>query len=95
MALLSPAPRMHHWRSAGGAEVDLLLERDGCFFPIEIKGRTKVSRADARGITAFRAAYPKLEVAPGLVISLGERVEWLSDNDASLPWDLGAVTPSR
>jgi hypothetical protein len=89
MALLSPAPRLHHWRSAGGAEVDLLLERDGRFFPIEIKGRTKVSRTDTRGIRAFREAYPDLKVAPGLVIALCDRVEKLSEEDFALPWDLG------
>lgn len=90
MALLSPSPRIHHWRSAGGAEVDLLLERDGRFFPIEIKGKTNVTRADARGITAFREAYPKLKVAPGLVIALCDRVEKLTDREVSMPWDLGA-----
>lgn len=90
MALMSPAPRMHHWRSAGGAEVDILLERDGRFFPIEIKGKTKVSRSDARGIAAFRETYPSLKVAPGIVISLCERMERLSREDVSIPWDLGA-----
>ena len=58
MAMLSPAPRLHHWRSQGGAEVDLLLERDGRLHPIEIKAKTQVSRSDARGIGAFRQAYP-------------------------------------
>ena len=89
MTLLSPPPRLHHWRSAGGAEVDLLLERDGRMFPIEIKGKTQVSRADTRGITAFREAYPHLRVAPGLVISLCDQVQQLNDQDLSLPWDLG------
>ena len=89
MALMSPPPRLHHWRSAGGAEVDLLLERDGRMFPIEIKGRTKVSGTDTRGITAFRGAYPHLKVAPGLVISLCDQVERLNAQDLSLPWDLG------
>lgn len=89
MALMSPMPRLHHWRSAGGAELDLLLERDGRFFPIEIKGKTKVSGADTRGIRAFRAAYPDLPVAPGLVIALCEKVERLNAVDVSMPWDLG------
>lgn len=88
-ATLSLAPRFHHWRSAGGAEVDLLLERDGRFFPIEIKAKTRVSRADARGIRAFREAYPHLSIAPGLVIAPCERMERLSEQDWSLPWDLG------
>jgi predicted AAA+ superfamily ATPase len=91
MALMSPAPRLHHWRTAGGAEVDLILERDGRFFPIEIKGKSKVTSADARGIKAFRETYPALNVAPGLVISLCERVERVSADDVSLPWDLGGL----
>lgn len=94
MATLSPAPRMHHWRSAGGAEVDLLLERDGRFFPIEIKAKSKVSRADTRGIKAFREAYPVLKVAPGLVIAPCERMERISDLDYAMPWDLGGPVES-
>lgn len=90
IAMLSPAPRLHHWRSAGGAEVDLLLERDGRFFPIEIKSKTRIARADARGIKAFRESYPALSVAPGLVIAPCERMERISDSDYAIPWDLGA-----
>lgn len=89
IATISPAPRLHHWRSAGGAEVDLLLERDGCFFPIEIKAKTRVSRADTRGIKAFRETYPGLKVAPGLVIAPCERMERISEQDFAIPWDLG------
>lgn len=89
MSLLAPAPHLYHWRSAGGAEVDFLLERDNQFFPIEVKGKTRVSRSDARGILAFRAAYPKLKVAPGLVIAPCERLERLSEDAVALPWDLG------
>lgn len=40
-ALLSPKPQIYHWRSAGGAEVDLLLERDGKYFPIEVKVKSQ------------------------------------------------------
>ncbi|WP_005036644.1 ATP-binding protein [Holophaga foetida] len=93
MAMLSPAPRLHHWRSAGGAEVDLILERDGRFYPIEIKAKRRVSRADARGIKAFRDAYPDLKVAPGLVIAPCERMERISDLDYAMPWDLGKAMP--
>lgn len=89
MSLLSPAPRLYHWRSAGGAEVDFLLERDNRFFPIEVKAKTRVSRSDARGIRAFREAYPNLNVAPGLVIAPCERLERISEDAVALPWDLG------
>ncbi len=84
---LATPPNMYHWRSHSGAEIDLLLERDGMFYPIEIKLAARPSRQDTRGIQAFRASYPKLKTAPGLVITPVERMERLSDAEYALPWD--------
>ena len=86
-ATLPTPPNIYHWRSHSGAEVDLLLERDGTFYPMEIKLSTRPSRQDTRGITSFRARYPQLNIAPGLVIAPVERVEQLSENDYCIPWD--------
>ncbi len=91
-SLLSPRPIVHHWRSKGGAEVDLLLERDGTFFPIEVKAASRPSRGDTSGITAFRKTYPGLRVAKGLVVAPCERLLPLSENDFAMPWD--AVVPA-
>ena len=71
---LTTAPSLCHWRSPGGAEVDILLESDGRFIPIEIELTTQPRRRDCRGIASFRKTYPKLDVAPGLAICLTERV---------------------
>ena len=87
-ALISPKPRLYHWRSGGGAEVDLLLERDGKFFPIEIKVKSRLSRRDARGIRAFRDSYPTLAIQPGLVIAPTEKFMKISDNDYAMPWNM-------
>jgi hypothetical protein len=84
---LATPPNMYHWRSHSGAEVDLLLERDGMFYPVEVKLTSRPSRQDTRGIEAFRTAYPRLSVAPGLVIAAVEQMEQLSDTEYSLPWD--------
>jgi predicted AAA+ superfamily ATPase len=86
-ATLATPPNLHHWRSHGGAEVDLLLERDGMLYPIEVKLATRLSRQDTRGIAAFRATYPRLKIAPGLVIAPVEQMERLSDTDFAMPWD--------
>jgi hypothetical protein len=67
--------------------VDLLLERDGVFYPIEVKLNSHPSRNDARGFAAFRDSYPKLRVAPGLVIAPTERFIRLAHNDYAMPWD--------
>ncbi len=80
-------PMLHHWRSHGGAEVDALMERDGVFYPIEVKLGSRPSRQDARGVDAFRETYPKLEVAPGLVIAPTGQMAKLCDGAYALPWD--------
>ena len=86
-ATLSTPPNIYHWRSHSGAEVDLLLERDGRCYPIEVKLSSRPSRKDTRGIASFRENYPQLKIAPGLVIAPVERMEQLSENDYCLPWD--------
>ncbi len=67
--------------------VDVLLERDGTFYPMEVKLSSHPSRKDTRGIASFRANYPKLKIAPGLVIAPAERIAQLSENGYCLPWD--------
>ena len=86
-ATLPTPPDIYHWRSHSGAEVDLLLERDGRFYPIEVKLSSHPSRKDTRGIASFRENYSELKIAPGLVIAPVERTEQLSESDYSMPWD--------
>ncbi len=85
--LLSPRPNLYHWRAHGGAEVDLLLERDGTFFPIEVKAKSALSRSDASGIGAFRKTYPQLKVAPGLLLAPAEKAFPVTERDWAMPWD--------
>jgi predicted AAA+ superfamily ATPase len=86
-ATIPTPPNIYHWRSHSGAEVDVLLERDGTFYPIEVKLSSRPSRKDTRRIVSFRENYPKLKIAMGLVIAPVERMEQLSENDYCLPWD--------
>lgn len=88
MALSSPPPKLYHWRSNGGAEVDFLIERDGTFFPIEVKAKSRPTRVDTRGIRAFRDAHPHLDIANGLVVAPTDAVLQLNENDYALPWDI-------
>ena len=62
---------MYHWRSHGGAEVDLILEQNGVFIPIEVKSTTRPSKKDTLGIQAFRETYPHLNIGDGIVVHLG------------------------
>ncbi len=40
-----------------------------------------------RGIKALRETYPKLKIAPGLVIAPVEGMGRLSETEYCLPWD--------
>jgi len=86
-ATLAFPPSLYHWRSHGGGEVDMLLERDGRFHPIEFKLTTKPSKGDTRGIAALRETYPNLNIAPGLVICPVQQARRLNETDHALPWD--------
>lgn len=88
VASLPTPPSLYHWRTHAGAEVDLLLERDGRLFPIEVKLTTKPTRGDARGIAALRETYPALQIAPGLVICPVDQMRRLNEIDVAMPWDL-------
>ena len=55
-----------------GAEVDLLLEYGGVFYPIEMKAKTHLNGHDARGIIAFRKTYPGLNIGTGLILCPGK-----------------------
>jgi predicted AAA+ superfamily ATPase len=81
-------PQFYHWRTNGGAEVDIILERDGHFYPIEIKCKSHVNKHDARGILAFRETFPQLNIMPGLVIHAGNNIYPLGDNVFALPWNV-------
>jgi hypothetical protein len=78
-----PSPIFPFWLA--GAEVDLLLERDGRLHPIEVELGSHPSRRDLSGIAAFRATYPRLDVAPALVIAPVEQKERLNENTFALP----------
>lgn len=84
---LATPPQMYYWRTYGGAEVDIVLERDGVLFPIEIKLTSQPNRRDAQGIEAFRRTYPDQKIAPGLVICPCREFVRISDRDYALPWD--------
>ena len=87
LSLLSPRPLVYHWRANSGAEVDLLLERDGVLYPIEVKATGNPSGHDSSGITALRKTYPQLRIAQGLIVCPCESFRRISANDYAMPWD--------
>lgn len=85
---LATRPAFHHWRAAGGAEVDLIMERDGVLHPVEIKLTANPTRRQASGIQAFRAAHPHRKVALGALVCAVETPRWISEEVLAIPWNL-------
>jgi predicted AAA+ superfamily ATPase len=80
-------PQAYHWRTSGGAEVDLVLEWDGKLYPIEVKCKTTVGKHDTRGLRAFRETYSSRQVMPGLIIYAGRECYRVDGSTIALPWN--------
>jgi len=85
---MSRKAALYHWRTQSGSEVDLLLDRDGVLYPIEVKLASRPTRNDTRGFASLRASYPRQRIAPGLVLAPAERIERLTGNDVVAPYDM-------
>ena len=85
-ALMAMPPQSWHWRAAGGAEVDLVLERDGKLYPIEVKCKSALSGHDARGLHSFRDTYPD-RAMPGVIVYAGAEAYRLSEHVTAVPWN--------
>lgn len=82
----TPLANCYHFRAHGGVEVDLILERDGAFFPIEIKCKSRPTSSDASAIAVFRKTYPHLKIMPGLVIHAGDESYPIDRETLALSW---------
>ena len=86
--LLPTAPQLYHWRTRGGAEVDLLLEINGTLYPFEIKLSSNPGKRHCSGIHALRKRHPNANIAPAALICSIPKPRWLSPNVVALPWNL-------
>ncbi len=85
-------PLVYHWRTAGGAEVDLVLERDGRLYPIEIKCKTALSGHDTRGLRAFRETYAHQDIAMSLIVYAGRARYRANEHTMVIPWNLADLS---
>jgi len=63
-------PRLYFWRTASGAEVDIIVEVAGRLIPIEVKLSATPRPAMARGVKAFQKDLGQ-KAAPGYVVHPG------------------------
>lgn len=82
----TPLANCYHWRTHSGAEIDLVLERDGNLYPIEIKCKSHPTRSDILGLNTFRKTYPNKNIMPGLVIHAGYESYLLDEQTLAFSW---------
>ncbi len=85
--VLPTPPQPWHWRTLAGAEVDLVFERDGRLYPVEIKCAANLTRHDARGILAFKETYGE-KVQHGLILYAGHDPWKISEHATAVPWHI-------
>ena len=87
LAFAEGKPAVYHWRSHSGAEIDLLIEVNNCYFPIEIKYKSHPTKQDAKGIETFRETYPHLTIAPGIILAPTKMIYPVTENCFVVPYD--------
>ncbi|HET8643193.1 MAG TPA: DUF4143 domain-containing protein [Pseudonocardiaceae bacterium] len=77
--------RLYHWRISGGAEVDVVLERDdGQVVGIEAKAMDTVTIEDFRGLAHLRDLVGH-QFVQGIVVHTGRHSVTFGDRLASVP----------
>jgi uncharacterized protein len=65
--------RLHHWRVSGGAEVDIVIEKDdGHVIGIECKAKDTVTAEDFRGLATLRDLVGD-QFSLGIVLNTGKQ----------------------
>jgi uncharacterized protein len=79
-----PSSQAYFWRTAAGAEIDLVLDRGSERIAIEIKA----GRGDnARAVRVLREAMPDVQAARGWIVDQAAGVERVSQNIARAGFD--------
>ena len=78
-------PQVYFWRTSTGTEVDILVETQGKFVPIEVKLSATPKPDMGKGIRALRKDLGK-KAAPGYVVHLGDMRLPLGEGVTALPF---------
>ncbi len=79
-------PNFYHFRTYGGAEVDLVLEFSGKLYLIEIKSTANPVKKHCSGFSSFRACFPHEQIGGQLVICAVEIPQKLDERTWAIPW---------
>ncbi len=82
---LAPRARLSYWRTAGGREVDFIVEHEGRMLAIEVKGASSVSTRDTSHLAAFLDENGSA-VHGALVLHAGTQSVSYSNRVVAAPW---------
>ena len=80
----TPRPEVTYWRTAGGAEVDFVIERKRKLLAIEVKAGSAPGPRDVAHLRTFCSEYP--EARGGVLLHGGDESFWLAENILAVPW---------
>jgi predicted AAA+ superfamily ATPase len=81
----TPRPEITYWRTAGGVEVDFVIERQRSLLAVEVKSGDTVSPRDAAHLRRFLDEYGS-EARGALLLYGGDRTYWIADRVLAAPW---------
>lgn len=82
--LMTPAGRLHFWRTMDGNEVDFVLEYGRRLLAVEVKLTDNLGYRDTEGLRLFFKDHPK--TSGGLVIYSGRQVKRMDEKIVAVPW---------
>ena len=74
-----------YWRTAGGEEVDFVIETGDRLLPVEVKATSRPRLGAAAHLRTFRAEYGE-QARAGLLLHTGTTLEWLAPGVLAAPW---------
>jgi predicted AAA+ superfamily ATPase len=82
--LMTPAGRLHFWRTIEGNEVDFVLEHGRRLLAIEVKLTDNLGYRDTAGLRLFFEDNPN--ASAGLILYSGARIKRLDEKIVAVPW---------
>jgi len=81
----TPRPEVLYWRTAGGVEVDFVIETGERLLAVEPKTTTNPGHRDTRGLRLFRDEYGE-RCAGGILLHAGDDTQSMADGVLAAPW---------
>lgn len=82
--LITPAGRLHFWRTLEGNEVDFVLEHGRRLLAIEVKLTDNLGYRDTEGLRLFFKDNPN--ASGGLILYSGTQIKRLDEKIVAAPW---------